>query len=170
MFVLCALAFAANIFSVFSSHPPTLLTREADVHTFPKNFSFGASTAAYQIEGAWNTDGKGLSIWDKLTHEHPELIADHSTGDVGGDSYHFYKQDVAALKHVGVSSQITPSSAFFLITKNAFQFQHYRFSISWSRVFPFGPKVNEKAFEYYNKLVEELIVNGIEPVVCRNLS
>lgn len=164
MFALCVLVFVANIFSVISSQQPTILTREVELHTFPKDFSFGASTAAYQIEGAWDVDGKGPSIWDKLTHEHPELIADHSTGDDAADSYHLYKQDVAALKQVGVRNKFIFSSTFFLITKICFQFQHYRFSISWSRIFPFGPKVNEKAFEYYDKLIDELIVNGIEPV------
>ena len=52
--------------------------------------------------GAWNEDGKGMNIWDTLTHNHPELIADHLTADVGPDSYHFYKDDIEALKQVGV--------------------------------------------------------------------
>jgi Glycosyl hydrolase family 1 len=59
-----------------------------------------------QIEGGYQEDGKGPSIWDKLTHDHPELVADHSTADVGPDSYHFYKQDVAALKEIGVTSAL----------------------------------------------------------------
>ncbi|CRK95547.1 CLUMA_CG009012, isoform A [Clunio marinus] len=127
---------------------PEIIEMEAvstSVHTFPKDFSFGASTAAYQIEGGWNEDGKGPSIWDTLTHTHPEIIADHSTADIGADSYHLYKKDVEALKKVG--------------------FQHYRFSISWSRIFPYGTKINAKAFDYYNKLIDELILNQIEPVV-----
>lgn len=74
-----------------------------EFHAFPKDFSFGASTAAYQVEGGWNADGKGPSIWDTITHNHPELIADHSTADTGADSYHLYKKDVAALLHVGVN-------------------------------------------------------------------
>ena len=53
--------------------------------------------------GAWNEDGKGPSIWDTLTHNHPELIADHLTADIGPDSYHHYKDDIEALKQVGVS-------------------------------------------------------------------
>lgn len=113
---------------------------------FPPSFSFGASTAAYQVEGAWNESGKGPSIWDTLTHDHPELIADHSNADLGPDSYHLYQQDVEALKTVG--------------------FQHYRFSISWSRLLPDGlSNSNQEAVAYYNKLIEELILNDIEPVV-----
>lgn len=73
-------------------------------HAFPKTFSFGAATAAYQIEGGFNLDGKGPSIWDTMTHNHPEMIADHSTADIGPDSYHFYKKDVEALKLVGVNN------------------------------------------------------------------
>lgn len=73
------------------------------VRKFPDNFKFGAATAAYQIEGAWNASGKGPSIWDTLTHTHPELIVQNGNGDVADDSYHFYKDDVKLIKGLGVS-------------------------------------------------------------------
>lgn len=154
----------------FASQPTVIETEAANVHGFPKDFSFGASTAAYQIEGGWKADGKGPSIWDTLTHEHPELVADHLTGDVAADSYHFYKKDVAALKQVGVTKihfHFKLSLTHSVCCLN--QFQHYRFSISWSRIFPFDTKVNHDAFDYYNRLIEELIVNGIEPVKMKRV-
>lgn len=80
-----------------------LLTVKSENVQFSKTFKFGAASAAYQVEGAWNLDGKTPSIWDTMTHDHPELIAESATGDIGADSYHFYKEDVKALKSVGVS-------------------------------------------------------------------
>lgn len=70
---------------------------------FPDYFKFGSASAAYQIEGAWNLDGRSPSIWDTYVHENPHLIENGSTGDITSDSYNFYKKDVAALKSVGVS-------------------------------------------------------------------
>src|SRR4051812_31065530 len=69
---------------------------------FPKNFRFGSASAAYQVEGAWNADGKTASVWDTFTHNRPDMIFDRSNGDVSADSYHFYKKDIAALKEIGV--------------------------------------------------------------------
>lgn len=70
---------------------------------FPDDFLFGVASAAYQIEGGWNADGKGPNIWDEFTHAHPERIVDRSTGDVGPNSYEFYADDIAAVKSLGVT-------------------------------------------------------------------
>ncbi|XP_019545090.3 myrosinase 1 [Aedes albopictus] len=114
---------------------------------FPKTFNFGAATAAYQIEGAWNADGKGPSVWDTLTHNHPDAVVDRATGDIACDSYNRYQEDIAALKEVG--------------------FGFYRFSISWSRLLPEGDlsSLNTAGLDYYNKLIDGLLTEGIEPLV-----
>lgn len=78
------------------------LAHKAGSKYFPSDFKFGVSTAAYQIEGGWNEDGRGPSIWDTFTHEHPEMIVDHSNADVGPDSYHKFDQDMEALKELKV--------------------------------------------------------------------
>jgi len=113
---------------------------------FPDGFLFGAATAAYQVEGAWNEDGKGPSIYDWLTHNQPQLFH-NTTGDVACDSYHKYKEDVRILKNYGAIA--------------------YRFSIAWTRVLPNGTtdQVNQAGVDYYNKLIDELKVNDIEPLV-----
>lgn len=85
---------------------PQLVDSNSFIETdrkFPEEFLFGASTAAYQIEGGWNADGKGPSIWDQYTHDHPERISDGQNCDVGADSYHFYEEDIKAVKSLGVS-------------------------------------------------------------------
>lgn len=81
--------------TVLAEMPPQL--------TFPPEFKFGVSTSAYQIEGAWNEDGKSPSVWDTFTHQHPELIADGTNNDVGPDSYHLYNDDIDAMNLVGVN-------------------------------------------------------------------
>nr|BAB91145.1 beta-glucosidase [Neotermes koshunensis] len=117
------------------------------VYTFPDEFKLGAATASYQIEGAWDENGKGPNIWDTLTHEHPDYVVDGATGDIADDSYHLYKEDVKILKELGA--------------------QVYRFSISWARVLPEGHDniVNQDGIDYYNNLINELLANGIEPMV-----
>jgi hypothetical protein len=71
---------------------------------FPADFEFGAATSAYQIEGAWDVDGKSRNIWDIAVHDHPEIIRDRSTGNSAAESYYHYKEDVKALKASGVST------------------------------------------------------------------
>jgi beta-glucosidase len=112
-------------------------------HAFPKDFFWGNATSAYQIEGAWNEDGKGPSIWDMYAHT-PGKIRDGSTGDVANDHYHRYKEDVALIKDIGATA--------------------YRFSIAWPRIFPQGTGVpNPKGVDFYKRLTDELRAKGIEP-------
>lgn len=111
--------------------------------TFPPGFSWGTATASYQVEGAWNEDGKGESIWDRFAHT-PGRILNGDTGDIACDQYHRYKEDVALMKQLGLRG--------------------YRFSISWPRIFPEGKgRLNQKGLDYYNRLVDELLANGITP-------
>jgi beta-glucosidase len=110
---------------------------------FPKDFLWGTATSSYQIEGAVNEDGRGKSIWDIFSHT-PGKIEDGSTGDRANEHYHRYKEDVALIKALGVRA--------------------YRFSIAWPRVFPDGTgQANPKGIDFYNRLVDELLANGIEP-------
>ncbi len=96
------------------------------MYVFPKDFLWSASTAATQIEGGWNADGKGESIWDTLVHDGTGKIAHSENADVGIDFYHHWREDVALMKEIGLNA--------------------YRFSISWSRVLPQGTgSVNEAA-------------------------
>jgi beta-glucosidase len=110
---------------------------------FPSGFLWGAATSAYQIEGAVTEDGRGPSIWDRYAHM-PGKIADRSNADIANDSYHLYKDDVQLMKALGVKA--------------------YRFSIAWPRVFPEGVGTpNPKGLDFYNRLLDELLANGIEP-------
>jgi len=118
---------------------------EARLLQFPPNFVWGCSTAAYQIEGAANVDGRKPSVWDTFSHT-PGKTFHGETGDVADDSYHRYKEDVQLLKNLGVGG--------------------YRFSISWSRVFPDGTgQPNAKGMDYYQRVVDELVKNNIAPYI-----
>jgi beta-glucosidase len=119
--------------------------------TFPNDFMWGASTAAYQIEGAANEDGKGVSIWDTFSHKHNSeghsKVKNNDTGDVACNHYHLYKHDVALMKNLGLNA--------------------YRFSTAWPRFFPEGKgKPNLKGRDFYNRLVDELLANDLEPWLC----
>lgn len=113
--------------------------------SFPKEFTWGCATAAYQIEGAWNIDGKGESVWDMFCRKEG-AIKYEDNGNTACDHYHKFREDIALFKEIGVTS--------------------YRFSISWPRIFPNGVgEVNEAGVAFYNNLIDELIANGIEPCV-----
>lgn len=110
---------------------------------FGKNFKWGVATAAYQIEGAWNRDGKGPSIWDTFTHK-TRKIKDRSNGDVACDFYHLYKDDLSLVKSLN--------------------FDVFRFSFSWSRILPNGiGQVNQKGIEFYHRVIDQCLELGIEP-------
>jgi beta-glucosidase len=110
---------------------------------FPNDFLWGTATSAYQVEGAVNEDGRGPSIWDRFAHT-PGTISDQSNGDTATDHYRLYKEDIQLMKALGAKA--------------------YRFSIAWPRVFPEGAGApNPKGLDFYNRLVDELLANGIAP-------
>ena len=112
-----------------------------NIKNFPKDFLWGASTSAYQVEGAWNEDGKGLSVIDMLNH--PDDTSDFK---VASDHYHRYKEDMKLFAEMGLKA--------------------YRFSIAWTRIIPNGVgEVNKKGIEFYNNLIDELNKYNIEPIV-----
>lgn len=140
--------------------------------TFPQNFLWGGATAANQIEGAWNVDGKGPSTADVMMFKNPKTLAElnnvHANADIndemidealksdnsnqcpkrhGIDYYHHYKEDIALFAEMG--------------------FKAYRFSIAWSRIFPKGDekKPNEKGLQFYENVINECLSYGIEPIV-----
>jgi beta-glucosidase len=114
-----------------------------DYYHFPANFVWACASASYQVEGAAAEDGRKPSVWDTYART-PGKVANGDTGDVADDSYHRYKEDIGLLKSLGVKA--------------------YRFSVAWPRVFPDGTgQANEKGIAYYERVVDELLANGIEP-------
>lgn len=112
-------------------------------YKYPADFVWGCATASYQIEGAASEDGRKPSVWDVYSHT-PGRTVNNATGDVADDAYHRYKEDIQLLKWLGVKA--------------------YRFSIAWPRVFPDGTgQPNEKGMAYYDRVVDELLANGIQP-------
>mmetsp|Transcript_54709 Transcript_54709/g.116253 ORF Transcript_54709/g.116253 Transcript_54709/m.116253 type:complete len:480 (-) Transcript_54709:342-1781(-) len=126
----------------------TTMVRADDTEeaTFPPHFMWGTATAAYQIEGAWNEDGKGMSIWDCQSHTLGEVI-NGDTGDNACDHYHRIEEDVQLMVNMGL--------------------KYYRLSLSWPRILPngFATHVNKKGIAFYNKLIDTLVACGIQPVV-----
>ncbi|MGH3248146.1 MAG: GH1 family beta-glucosidase [Trebonia sp.] len=111
---------------------------------FPEGFRWGAATAAYQIEGATDADGRGPSVWDTFSRT-PGKVRGGDTGDVACDSYHRYPEDADLLRSLGLSS--------------------YRFSISWPRIFPTGEgRVNQAGLDHYKDLLDNLAERGISGV------
>ncbi|PON79659.1 Glycoside hydrolase [Parasponia andersonii] len=113
--------------------------------SFPKGFVFGTASSAFQYEGAVKEDGRGPSVWDTFSHTFGKII-DGSNADVAVDQYHRYDEDVQLMKNMGMDA--------------------YRFSISWSRIFPNGTgQINQAGVDHYNKLIDALLAKGIEPYV-----
>ena len=113
---------------------------------FPPEFLWGAATAAYQIEGSPLADGAGASIWQRFSHDPRLMAAKGDTGDVACDHYNRWKEDVALMKRLGLKA--------------------YRFSVAWGRVLPEGTgRVNQAGLDFYERLVDELLANDIEPMV-----
>lgn len=114
-------------------------------HHFPEGFLWGSATASYQVEGAVHADGRGVSIWDTFSHT-PGKTFDGDTGDVADDDYDRYKEDIQLMKALGLHA--------------------CRFSIAWPRIFPEGTGTpNPRGLDHYNRVVDELLANGIEPYV-----
>jgi beta-glucosidase len=113
--------------------------------SFPQGFVWGASTAAYQVEGAWREDGRGESIWDRFSHT-PGKVLHGDNGDVACDHYHRWRDDTALMQEMGLKS--------------------YRFSLSWPRIQPTGAGgPNTKGLDFYGRLIDALLAAGIRPLV-----
>lgn len=113
--------------------------------SFPVDFLWGSASAAYQVEGAWQEDGKGVSVWDEFVRI-PGKTYQGTNGDLAVDHYHRYKEDVALMKEQGLKA--------------------YRFSVAWTRIFPQGKgEINQAGLQFYIDLVDELLRNDIEPVL-----
>lgn len=113
--------------------------------SFPDNFLWGSSSAAYQIEGAHDEGGKKPSVWDCFSHE-PNRTFANTNGDIAVDHYHRFEEDVELMKEMGLKA--------------------YRFSISWARIFPEGTgQINQEGVLFYDQLIDLLIDSGIEPIV-----
>ena len=112
---------------------------------FPPGFLWGTATAAYQIEGGWDEDGRGLSIWDTFSHT-PGRIADGTNGDVTCDHYHRWPEDIALMRDLGLNA--------------------YRFSVSWPRILPEGTgRINQAGLDFYSRLIDALLEAGIAPAL-----
>uniref|UniRef100_A0A914X7K2 Uncharacterized protein n=1 Tax=Plectus sambesii TaxID=2011161 RepID=A0A914X7K2_9BILA len=114
---------------------------------FPPDFIWAVATSAYQVEGGWNANGKGVSNWDAFVHKPNNGIRDHSTGDVACDSYHKWQTDLELIRNLSVT--------------------HYRFSFAWTRLFPDGTNktINRDGVDYYNNLINGLLAINVTPMV-----
>ncbi len=132
----------SGLFS-FATAQATINADTLHLSSFGEDFKWGTACAAYQIEGAWNSDGKGVSIWDEFTHTKGNIHANEN-GDVAVDFYHRYKEDIRLHKEMN--------------------FDVFRFSISWTRIFPDGVgQINPAGVQFYHGVIDECIAQGVEP-------
>ncbi|XP_058093187.1 beta-glucosidase 46-like [Magnolia sinica] len=131
---------------VSCNHISSYKESSQNLSPFPKHFLFGTASSSYQVEGAVLDDGKGLNNWDIFSHS-PGKILDGSNGDIADDQYHRYLEDIELMNSLGVNG--------------------YRFSISWARILPKGRfgSINSAGINYYNTLIDSLLLKGIEPFV-----
>jgi beta-glucosidase len=123
--------------------PGAVAEEEIESARFPEGFLWGMATASYQVEGAWNEDGKGESIWDRYAHGVGH-VKGGDTGDVACDHYHLFKQDIALMKRLNQKS--------------------YRFSISWARIQPAGTGApNQRGLDHYKRVMDAVLEAGIRP-------
>ncbi|XP_054777312.1 beta-glucosidase 46-like [Prosopis cineraria] len=124
----------------------TVVCFDHSSHNFPTDFLFGTASSSYQYEGAYLSDGKGLGNWDVFSHI-PGKIIDASNGDIAVDHYHRYLEDIELMDAIKVNS--------------------YRFSLSWARILPKGKfgEVNLAGIDFYNRLIDALLLKGIQPFV-----
>ena len=112
---------------------------------FPPTFVWGTATAAYQVEGATAEDGRGESIWDRFSAT-PGNVSNGDTGAVACDTYHRYTEDIRLMRGLGIGA--------------------FRLSVAWPRILPEGRgRVNQAGLDYYDRLVDELLANGVDPYV-----
>ncbi|MGA2047908.1 MAG: family 1 glycosylhydrolase [Terracidiphilus sp.] len=136
-------AFSASSSTTFPEAPTAATVADIEAARFPEGFLWGMATASYQVEGAWNEDGKGESIWDRYAHGVGH-IKGGDTGDVACDHYHLFKQDIAIMKRLNQKS--------------------YRFSISWARIQPSGTGApNQKGLDHYKRVMDAVLEAGIRP-------
>src|SRR6185369_13714736 len=110
---------------------------------FPGNFVWGTATASYQVEGAWDEDGKGESIWDRFAQT-PGKVERDENGNIACDQYHRYPEDVKIMQQMGL--------------------KNYRFSIGWPRIYPQGRgAINQKGLDHYSRVIDALLEAGITP-------
>ncbi|KAK1549928.1 hypothetical protein Q3G72_010534 [Acer saccharum] len=140
------------LFKLCSCHLPAKISNENEEEEdvkrshFPDGFFFGTATSSYQVEGAYLDDGKGLNNWDVFSHI-PGKVTNNDNGDVADDHYHRFLEDIEIINSLGVNA--------------------YRFSISWARILPKGRfgEVNPSGIRFYNNLIDNLLLRGIEPFV-----
>ena len=145
-----AVAAAGVPASIASARPARMAKSLPDDFSFPPDFYWGAATAAYQIEGAANEDGRKPSVWDTFCRI-PGRVKNGDTGDVACDHYHRFEADVKLMAELGI--------------------KHYRFGISWPRIIPDGRgAVNEKGVDFYRRLTDTLLQHGITPMPPPHIS